>query len=318
MGRFMHEGAGVAESRDGRMVFYMGDDQVFQCIYKFVTARAYDKNDRNRNWGLLDEGTLFAGRFNDDHTVEWLPMVWGSGPLTAANGFGSQADVVIEARRAAALLGATPMDRPEDIEVNKVTNTVFVALTKNSRRGVEQASGANPRSRNRHGHIIEIVPGESSPGIADHAAPAGQWKIFLLAGDPNKEEVKAQYPAGISASGWLSNPDNFAVDPKGHLWIATDGATDFGFADGLWATDVVGAGRALTRHFFNCPAGGEMTGPTFTPDGTTLFCSVQHPGDDGKSSFAAPITRWPDFKDGVPPRPSVIAIRAVDGKPIGG
>ena len=318
MGRFKHEGAGVAVTPGGRVVCYMGDDEVFQHIYKFVSRRAYDKNDRARNWGLLDDGALFVAQFNDDQTLEWLPMTWGTGPLTPANGFKGQADVVIEARRAAALLGATPMDRPEDLEVNTVTNTVFVALTKNSRRGVDQADGANPRSRNRHGHIMEIIPSASPGGAADHAATTARWQILLLAGDPGKAEVKAQYPAGISPSGWLSNPDNFAVDPRGRLWIATDGANDFGFADGLWATDVVGAGRALTRHFFNCPVGGELTGPAFTPDGTTLFCSVQHPGDDGKSSFVAPVTRWPDFKDGVPPRPSVIAIRAADGKPIGG
>ena len=126
------------------------------------------------------------------------------------------------------------------------------------------------------------MPWGTAGGNVDHAAPLARWQILLLAGNPDKEEVKAKYPAGISSSGWLSNPDNFAVDPRGRLWIATDGATDFGFADGLWATDVVGAGRALTRHFFNCPAGGELAGPSFTPDGTTMFCSVQHPGDDGK------------------------------------
>ncbi len=318
LGRFKHEGAGVVVNPDGRIVCYMGDDEVFQYIYKFVSRRAFDANDRGRNWGLLDDGTLFVGRFNDDQTIEWLPLTWGTGPLTPASGFKGQADVVIEARRAAMLLGATPMDRPEDLEVNKATNTVFVALTKNSRRGADQASGANPRARNRHGHIIEIVPAGAAGAAADHAATSARWQVFLLAGNPQKTEVQAQYPAGVSDSGWLSNPDNFAVDPRGRLWITTDGANDFGFADGLWATDVVGAGRALTRHFFNCPVGGELTGPAFTPDGTTLFCSVQHPGDDGKSSFVAPATRWPDFKDGVPPRPSVIAIRAADGKPIGG
>jgi len=314
LGRFKHEGAGVALNPDGRVVCYMGDDEVFQYIYKFVSRRAMDRTDRTKNWGLLDEGTLFAARFNADQTVTWLPLTFGEGPLTAANGFSHQAEVVIDARRAASLVGATPMDRPEDIDVNTVTNTVFVALSKNARRSDANVDAANPRSANRHGHIMEILPG------TDHAATTSRWQMLLLAGDPADEKSQAQYHPGVSENGWLSNPDNFAVDTKGRLWIGTDGANDFGYADGLWATDVVGGGRALTRLFFSCPIGGELTGPAFTPDGTTLFCSVQHPGDTGnaaESNFATPATRWPDFQDGVPPRPSVIAIRASDGKPIG-
>ncbi len=315
MGRFKHEGAGVVVNPDGRLVCYMGDDEINQFVYKFVSRRTVNTRDRTRNWGLLDDGTLYAARFNDDHTVDWLPLVWGAGPLTATNGFASQADVLIETRRAATVMGATPMDRPEDIEFNKVTNSVFIAITKNAPRREPNINAANPRERNRHGHIIELFPADAG----DHAAATQRWQILLLAGNPFDPQVKAQYHPGVSTGGWLSNPDNFAIDPKGRLWIATDGANDYGFNDGLWATDVVGAGRALTRYFFRTPVGGEMTGPTFTPDGTTLFVSVQHPGDLERSgsSFVNPITRWPDFKDGIPPRPSVLAIRAENGKPIG-
>lgn len=319
MGRFKHEGAGVVVNHDGRLVCYMGDDQSFQYIYKFVSTRPFDPKNRERNWDLLDDGILYAGKFNDNQTVMWLPLVWGTGPLTAANGFADQGEILIETRRAAALLGATPMDRPEDIEFSTATNSVFVALSKNPRRAEKSVDGANPRINNTQGHILEIL-GAGSVRAPDHAATHARWQIFLLAGDPGDPASGAKYHPGVSRSGWLSNPDNFVFDPKGRMWIGTDGANDFGYADGLWATDVVAAGRALTKLFFSCPIGGEMTGPAFTPDGTTLFCSIQHPADVGDiraSSFDKPLSRWPDFKDDTPPRPSVIAIRAPGGKPIG-
>jgi secreted PhoX family phosphatase len=151
----------------------------------------------------------------------------------------------------------------------------------------------------------------------DHAGLEARWEIFLLAGKPG-QDAGARYHRATSDQGWLSCPDNCAFDSKGRIWIATDGAPSAaGVADGLYAADTMGGGRALTKLFYQAPSGAEVCGPTFTPDNKTLFLAIQHPGEDSGSSFNNPSTRWPDFDPAMPPRPTVIAIVKKDGGVIG-
>jgi secreted PhoX family phosphatase len=317
LGRFKHEAATVAIAPDGRVVVYTGDDERFQYVYRYVSTGRFDAKNRPANMTLLDDGVLSVAKFEADGRLIWMPLVWGTGPLTQENGFNSQADVLIETRRAAELLGATKMDRPEDIETNPVTGRVYLVLTNNDKREDAQKDAANPRAKNAFGHILELAPPVTGGESPDHAADEFRWDIFLLGGDPVDAGSGARYHPQTSKDGWLTTPDNIAFDSRGRMWIATDGANDNGFADGVWASDAEGPGRALTRHFLAAPRGAEMCGPCFTPDDATLFVAVQHPGQEPGSTFDTPSTRWPDFKDAMPPRPVIVAITA-KGKPIGG
>ncbi|AXO14045.1 PhoX family protein [Thalassospira indica] len=312
LGRFKHEGATVIINKDNSVVAYSGDDQRFDYLYKFIAANKYNPNDRAANMDLLENGTLFVAQFHEDGSLDWMPLIFGEGPLTAENDFHSQADVLIEARRAADLLGATQMDRPEDVEPNPVNGKVYVMLTNNSKR--KEGNAANPRAANPHGHVLELTPPGGRGKDADHTASRFTWDIMIAAGNPAVADDKAVYhPA---AESWVSCPDNMAIDHRGRLWISTDGAPKSDIPDGMHATDVDGPGRALTKFFFACPVGAEMCGPEFTPDGKALFLAVQHPADG--SSYDAPSTRWPDFQAAMPPRPSVVAVTKNDGGEIAG
>ena len=312
LGRFKHEGAESVVAPDGRVVLYMGDDQRFDYVYKFVTERAFDGENRDSNFDLLDTGVLYVAKFNEDGALDWLPLTFGKGPLTPENGFQSQADVLIETRRAADLLGATPMDRPEDVEPDPKTGRVYVMLTNNNRRTADQIDAANPRAENLFGHIIEIVEPNG-----DFTSTRSRWEILVRCGDPSDPSVGAQWNAATSEHGWFGSPDNCAFDPEGRLWISTDGNDATGANDGLWALSTDGPLRGAGRAFFRAPNGAEVCGPRFSPDGKTLFLAVQHPGDGDGTSFESPSTRWPDFDDRMPPRPSVLAIRRRDGGAVG-
>jgi len=326
LGRFKHEGAACILNKDGRLVVYSGDDQRFEYLYRFVTRDRVNKNDRCANRDLLDHGTLWVARFNSDGTLHWLPLTHGQNGLDAGNGFENQGDVMIEARRAASLLGATPMDRPEDVEPNPVNGRVYVMLTNNVERRRGQEDGVNPRARNSWGQVVELIPTGG-----DHAADSARWELLIKAGDPGSPEVGADWNPTTSENGWFSCPDNCAIDPDGRLWVCTDQGSKWkqtsGSADGVWALQTEGSGRGSGRMFFRVPVGAEMCGPCFTPDGKTLFLAVQHPGTSGaihfpgfgrSSTFEDPATRWPDFDENMPPRPSVVVITRDDGGKIGG
>jgi len=321
LGRCRHEGAEMVVNKDGRVVVYSGDDSPFEYIYRFVSKGIYRPGHRAHNMRLLSEGTLSVARFGADGTMQWLPLIFGEGPLTPANGFHSQADVLIYARMAADLLEATPMDRPEDVQPHPTNGKVYALLTNNERRRPEQLDKANPRAANEFGHIVEMT----APG-GDHGAGTFAWDILIKCGDPRVAEVGALWNPATGADGWFACPDNCTFDARGRLWVSTDQGNLWpkktSRADGFYAVGTDGANRALPKLFFRCPVGAEMCGTCFTPDDRTLFLAVQHPGTDGvrdwqsfgrESTFEDPATRWPDFMPGMPPRPSVVAIRKKGG-----
>jgi uncharacterized protein len=325
LGRAAHEGAWVAVCSDGRVAVYSGEDARNEYIYKFVSrdsikpaGNGLTKAQANRE--LLDHGTLYVAQFGADGKGRWLPMVYGQGPLTGANGFADQGEVLIKARQASDLLKATKMDRPEWLAIDPKNAWVYCTLTNNSSRGVAGSppvDAANPRSNNTMGQIIRWKED------GDFDADTFRWNHLALAGDPvnARPEAKGNIKGDIYGC-----PDGIAFDRRGMLWIQTDvHATQMyqGEFERIGNNQMLVCDTATgeTRRFLTGPTNCEITGCTFTPDGTTVFVNIQHPGETptDRSDPADPrkFSNWPDYASNGRPRSATVAIRRKDGGVVG-
>jgi len=322
LGRAAHEGAWVAVTKDGRAVVYSGEDARFEYIYKFVSRdriapAGNGVTQAQANRGLLDHGTLYVARFDADGRGYWLPLVHGQGPLTAANGFADQGEVLIKARQASDALGATKMDRPEWLAIDQQSGEVFCTLTNNSARGAKDQPGvdaANPRANNVMGQIIRWK--EES----DFDATTMRWSHLVLAGDPANARPEAK---GNIKGDLFACPDGLMLDARGVLWIQTDmhaSQMRQGELARIGNNQMLACDRSTgeIRRFLTGPVNCEITGATQTPDGTTMFINIQHPGetpsDRSDPQEPAKFSTWPG---GGRPRSATVVIRRKGGGVIG-
>ena len=294
MGCFKHEAIALRETETGKLHCYMGDDQRFDYCYKFVTKNAWRKS-IEKGVSPLSEGTLYVARFNDDGTGDWLELSINNPALAAR--FSSQAELLVNTRIAADILGATPMDRPEWTTIGADGDFVFWTLTNNSRR--TEADAANPEAPNNDGHIIATRDrGEGNGKKFD-------WEIYILASQTR------------GTDGVFTDPDAAYADREGRLFIGTDGGQPDGLQDQLTVfdtTEKLGEGELPTpKRLFVGVNSDEITGWAQTPDQTTAMTNMQHPGngDPTRTNFPAPT-------DGVTiPRDCTIVITKKDGGVVG-
>ncbi|MCO7227431.1 PhoX family phosphatase [Pleionea sp. CnH1-48] len=288
LGRFKHEAIAIAESRNGRIAAYMGDDQRFDYCYKYVSDKSWKRALRDKE-SPLDKGSLYVARFNDDGTGEWLELTIDNPQLAAR--FNSQAEVLIYARVAADILGATPMDRPEWTTIGK-HGEVFWTCTNNSKR--TDTNIANPEAPNNDGHIIRTKDSD------DHLGTSFTWDIYLLASSTRGTE------------GVFTDPDAAWADPYGRLFIGTDGSQPDGLQDQLVVFDTTKDTPEPKRLLVGVNS-DEITGFTVTPDQRTAFVNIQHPGNGSPDA-----TNFPAPYDGrTIPRDCTLVIRRKDGGIIG-
>src|SRR4030095_5211584 len=277
LGRFRHENLAIQIAKDGRVVAYSGDDKINECVYKFISKNKFNAAKREANFNLLDDGNLFAADFANN---TWRLLDYENVNILKEN-FKSQADILVNCEKAAKLVGATECNRPEDIEINPVDKTIFVSFTNNITK------------QDYHGSIVRIIEKDG-----DHTSTEFTWKVFATGG----------VDAGFSC------PDNLYFDSKGNLWTLCD-VSSHELNKGMYTTfknnalfmiPTVGKNKGQTLRFASGPVDTEMCGTGFTPDESTMFLSIQHPGETSLT-IDNPTSRWPDFGNELP-KPAVVAI----------
>ncbi len=156
-------------AEDGRVVVYNGDDESFDYVYKFVSAAPW-RDMRANGESPLDRGTLYVGKFNDDGTGDWLELSMNVPAL--AEKFDSLSDILIDARIAGDIVGATPMDRPEWTAVGP-DGKVYLALTNNK----PDITGRLRPVRIETSHIVCWTENDG------HGGTSFDWQIFQVAAD---------------------------------------------------------------------------------------------------------------------------------------
>lgn len=247
LGRLGHEGCWPGKFVAGtKPAWYMGDDSRREYLYKFVSNTAWVATDATATDRLaigdkyLDAGTLYVAKFAADGTGSWVALVFGQNGITAASAvypFADQADVLVNARLAADVVGATPMDRPEWTAVNPVTGEVYLTLTNNNAtlRPLNGTDAANPRHYNDpygtagtaqygnpNGHVIRIK--ETSTESLTFT-----WDIFAFGAGADLDATNINL-SGLTADNDFSSPDgcwfgratNASGLVKPIMWLQTD------------------------------------------------------------------------------------------------
>lgn len=265
LGRFSHESATCVLSKTQRVCVYSGDDKSNEFLYKFISESAHNFN----------KGVLYVA---DIKNGKWLPLDLELSPILKKT-FPTQLDVQIHTRQAAKILGATALNRPEDIEIHPTTKDVYIALTNNKESG------------DFFGSILKI-----SEHQKDHGATTFKTETFILGGEMSH----------------LACPDNLVFDKQGNLWVSTDISTKalnkeqytpFG-NNGIFVIPTTGKDAGKAIQIASAPNDAEFTGLKFDPSEQTLFVSVQHPGES-TTDLKKPTSTWPTGKI---PKPTVIAI----------
>ncbi len=229
--------------------------------------------------------------------IEWNGM----------GGFADQQSVLVGLFSASNKIGVRELNRPEDLEWNPTTGTLWIAFTNHDR----------PNALRDDGTLNIDDPGTPQDERSDFARSDDLGAIFVLveddATDPGTSldfTFHAAWQGSPDAGTYdAANPDNIAIDSIGGVWFGTDGNFAADKQDALYyleASDDPTVSRAW--RITTMPSDAENTGPMFTPDERSLFFSVQHPAED---LVAAPASDFAPYLE-LGPRSGRVSLTLVE------
>jgi len=322
LGRFRHENTAFRHEPGKRFVIYMGDDKANEGVYKFVSDRRFKKRDWRNNRKILEAGQLYIARW-DPQGRRTFAAPGDTDPIVATEGTGTwvpveDSELDDTATKLRARFGNDTYNqhfatnRPEDVEVAD-NGHVFIALTNNS------------SVNDSHGSVRKLVERRNDP-----EATSFTWRDYANGGPTG---------SGDEGTEGMSCPDNLVFDDAGNLWVVTDISTTrlnrtsppneytYHKNNALFMVPTSGRNKGVAFRFGNGPVECEITGPYFTPDETTFFVNVQHPGETTGISSTAPgvfgqestyTSWWPEGnrtrnENPSTPKPSTVAITRAHG-----
>ena len=320
LGRFRHENTAFRHVPGKKFVLYMGDDRANDGVYKFVSDLEYKPGQRANNLKILEAGTLYIAKWTPEGRRRFAAI---NGQLLTGNQ-GSGEWVVVNddelaetSARLKVRFGTTEFNnryatnRPEDVEVDS-DGSVLIAFTNNTGSGVFDA----------HGSVRRLIETANNP-----EATTFTWMDYAEGGRTNRPSPGER---------GFSSCDNLAFDSAGNLWVVTDisssalqGSTSpaahyaYHLNNAIFMIPRSGPNAGIAFRFANMPVEAEGTGPYFTPDDSSLFIAVQHPGEETPNRPGATpadanthTSWWPDgnktdAQNPSMPRPSTVVVTKV-------
>jgi uncharacterized protein len=199
-------------------------------------------------------------------------------------GFATDNDIKKALFTASLKVGAMELNRPEDLEYNPIgTPRIYVAFTNHTGGTALTQTGVlvstQPNRTDAKGSIF--VMEETTSATPATSTTFKYWQAW--GGDTT---------AGLFTA---SCPDNIMIDQNGGVWFGTDGnfgASTKKSADALYYLDLDPAHKTTATPTYGLafrvvavPSDAEITGPAFSSGMSTIFFSVQHPGEDNTSNW---------------------------------